>query len=78
VFIAPIVHKYVQTSIVMPRERAVIDMTGRLPNATGIVLGRIAVASGRPRSYLADQATIWPEGFDPDQRDQRGIVENGT
>jgi len=26
----------------------------------------------------ADQATIWPEGFDPGQRHQRDIIENGT
>src|SRR6266568_4675181 len=26
----------------------------------------------------ADQATIWPDGFDPDQRHQRGIIENRT
>lgn len=25
----------------------------------------------------ADQATIWPEDFDPGQRQQRGIIENG-
>jgi hypothetical protein len=26
----------------------------------------------------ADQATIWPEDLGPDQRHQRGIIENGT
>jgi hypothetical protein len=50
----------------------------RQANLRGANLSNAALDAAQLTGAHADQATIWPDGFAPDQRHQRGIIETGT
>jgi hypothetical protein len=50
----------------------------RHANLRGANLRGATVNAAQLTGAHADQATIWPDGFDLDQRHQLGIIENGT
>jgi uncharacterized protein YjbI with pentapeptide repeats len=50
----------------------------RHANLSGANLTDATLDAAQLNGAHADQATIWPDGLDPGQRHQRGIIENGT
>ncbi len=50
----------------------------RHANLSGANLTNTTLDAAQMAGAHANQATIWPAGLDPDQRHQRGIIENGT